>query len=87
VIDILSPAPGSIFQSADVITFSATANDPETGDVSATLVWVSQKDGIIGTGPSFSRSGLSRGKHTITVTATDPDGHEGSAQTSLRMRR
>jgi DNA-binding YbaB/EbfC family protein len=59
----------------------------ETGNVSGTLVWSSQKDGVIGTGASFSRSGLSRGKHTITATATDPDGNQGSAQTSLHIRR
>jgi hypothetical protein len=51
------------------------------------LVWTSQKDGVIGTGASFSRSGLSRGKHTITATATDPDGSQGSAQIGLHIRR
>jgi hypothetical protein len=84
---ILSPAAGSTFSEAYLITFTATATDPETGNVSSTLVWSSQKEGVIGTGASFSRSGLSRGKHIITVTATDPDGNQGSAQTSLHIRR
>jgi sugar lactone lactonase YvrE len=87
IVVIFSPAAGSTFGESALITFTATATDPETGNVSGTLVWSSQKDGVIGTGASFSRSGLSRGKHTITATATDPDGNQGSAQTSLHIRR
>jgi hypothetical protein len=87
IVAIASPAPGSIFQETEVIAFSGSANDPEAGDVSATLVWTSQKDGVLGQGPSFSATNLSRGKHNVTVTATDPGGKTGSAQISFRVRR
>jgi hypothetical protein len=87
IVSISSPPAGSRFNQSDVISFSATATDPETGDVSATLVWVSQKDGVLGTGPSFSASGLSKGKHNVTVTATDPGGKPGSATTSFHVQR
>jgi hypothetical protein len=86
-VTIGSPADGSVFSETEALSFAASANDPETGDVSSTLLWVSQKDGTLGTGPSFSLSGLSRGKHIITVTATDPGGKPGSAVTSFHIRR
>ncbi|MEN8159413.1 MAG: PKD domain-containing protein [Myxococcota bacterium] len=84
---ILSPASGSIFRVGDEVQFTGSASDPETGDVSASLVWTSQKVGEIGTGASFSLSGLTKGKHVITATATDPDGNVGSAAISVRIRR
>ncbi|MEN8158595.1 MAG: Ig-like domain-containing protein [Myxococcota bacterium] len=86
-VTILSPASGSVFRETDQIIFSGSADDPETGDVSGTLVWTSSKDGEIGLGPSFSASGLSRGKHKLTATATDPGGKPGSAELELRIRR
>jgi hypothetical protein len=87
VVTIGSPPVGSLFSETETLLFSASANDPETGDVSSTLLWVSQKDGTLGTGPSFSLSGLSRGKHNITVTATDPGGKPGSATSSFHIRK
>jgi hypothetical protein len=71
----------------DEVAFAGSANDPETGDVSASLVWSSQKDGPIGAGASFSVSDLTMGRHVITATATDPDGNAGSATISVRIRR
>jgi hypothetical protein len=86
-VSILSPSSGSVFSENEQISFSGAANDPETGDVSGSLVWSSRKDGVIGSGPSFSVSVLSRGKHVITVTATDPGGKAGSAEISFHIRR
>ena len=87
IVTVLSPAEGSVFSEADPIAFTGSANDPETGDVSATLVWTSHKDGEIGRGASFSATSLSRGKHNVTVTATDPGGKAGSTILKLRIRR
>lgn len=49
---------------------SGTAIDPEAGDLSATIVWSSDVDGVIGTGASITVT-LSEGAHVITASATD----------------
>jgi hypothetical protein len=87
VVTIGSPPDGSVFSETQTLSFSAAANDPETGDVSSTLLWESQKDGVLGTGPTFSLSGLSRGRHIVTVTASDPGGKPGTATTSFHIRK
>ncbi len=70
-VTITAPFNGSGFAPATSIVFSATAIDPEFGDVSASLTWTSSLDGAIGSGPTFSASTLSPGTHAITATATD----------------
>ncbi|MCP3960810.1 MAG: DNRLRE domain-containing protein, partial [bacterium] len=53
-------------------------SDPEDGDVTASLSWTSSLDGAIGSGGSFSTSGLSAGTHVITASVTDAGGLQGS---------
>jgi hypothetical protein len=86
-VEILSPASASVFAQGSEVFFQGSATDPEAGDVSASLVWSSQKDGVIGTGPSFALATLSKGKHNVTATATDPDGNAASAVVSIHVRR
>ncbi|MEE9344539.1 MAG: metallophosphoesterase [Methylococcales bacterium] len=68
---ILAPANGSSFTVGDSITFTGNGTDPEDGNVTASLIWESNLDGLIGTGGSFSTTALSEGTHSMTVTATD----------------
>ena len=76
---ITSPAFFATFLTTDGIAFNGSGNDTEDGNlVGASLVWTSSTDGLIGTGTSVTRS-LSAGGHTITLTATDSDGAEGTA--------
>jgi hypothetical protein len=84
---ITGPADGSTRTIGTSVTFTGTAVDPENGNVAATLVWVSNHDGQIGTGASFSTSGLTAGVHTITATATDNDGVSNAAQITLTINR
>ncbi len=71
---ITKPTSGSEYGLNDVITFQGTAEDPEDGPLARTsLVWRSDIDGKIGTGASVKTSALSKGVHTITLTATDSD--------------
>jgi len=83
-VSITSPVDGSTFDSGATITFQGTATDPEEGDLSASLVWTSSKDGPIGTGGSFSAT-LSDGTHTITASVTDSGGATGSASVSITV--
>jgi hypothetical protein len=86
-VQILSPASDASFHQGATVVFTGSANDPETGDISASLVWRSSKNGLIGTGASVSTSSLGRGGHTITATATDPGGKQATAQITIRIRR
>ncbi len=78
VVSIASPSDGSASDSGATILFEGTANDIEDGDVTASLVWISDLDGEIGTGGSFSTM-LSDGNHAITAEVTDSIGATGSS--------
>lgn len=64
-----SPLPGS-----------TGPGSPNVSDVSASLQWVSDKDGVVGTGASPTLTLTTVGQHIITVTATAevPGSPEGS---------
>ncbi len=74
VLTVLSPTPGSQFVQGSPVTFSGTAIDPEDGDISDQIVWVSHLDGLIGVGANVTTSSLSLGNHYITPTVTDSGG-------------
>jgi subtilisin family serine protease len=84
-VTINSPTNGSTVNQGASVSFSGSANDPEDGNVNASLVWSSSRDGQIGTGASFSTNSLSVGVHTITAQATDTLGKTGSASISLEV--
>lgn len=71
VVTVTAPAGGSTFGTGDAITFSASAVDPEDGDISAALVWTSDLEGVIGSGGSFATTALSAGTHLVTASVTD----------------
>ncbi|UCF14765.1 MAG: hypothetical protein JSW59_15235, partial [Phycisphaerales bacterium] len=83
-VTITSPADGSTFPSGDTvpIVFAGTADDREDGDLTASLTWVSDIDGPIGSGGSFSTT-LSTGRHVITASVTDSGGRTGSDSVSI----
>ena len=84
-VEITSPSDNSIFVDTDSITFTATATDPEDGNVDASLVWASNLDGQIGTGPSFNISSLTIGTHTVTATAMDSVLQPGADQITVTV--
>ncbi len=80
---IATPANGSVVAAGTPVTFTATATDPEDGDIAASVVWTSDRDGVVGGGASFSTSTLSAGTHTITAVATDGPGLTATASLTL----
>lgn len=81
MVAILSPTHLTPYAVDSVILFSASASDIEDGPLTDTSVtWSSNRDGTIGTGTQFTRSGLSIGVHNITVRAQDS---QGAANTDL----
>ena len=63
-----------------------SAYDPEDGSLEGShLSWTSSLDGDLGTGELLFAPDLSRGQHTITVTARDSEGNEGSASIRIKV--
>ena len=69
-------SPSAVFGTA--ITFTASASDPDQGDISASIAWASDREGSLGTGASITRVLTSLGAHTITATVTDAAGASAS---------
>ncbi|MDQ8203588.1 PQQ-dependent sugar dehydrogenase [Pelagicoccus sp. SDUM812003] len=84
VLTIQSPASGSAVAAGQSMTFTATAQDPEDGNIAGAIVWSSSKDGAFGTGASVSVS-LSAGTHTITASVTDSGGEYDDASLSFTV--
>lgn len=69
------------------IPFVGFANDPQDGMIPANkLVWTSDLEGQIGVGDNFNAPLTMVGMHTITLTATDIDGNEGTDSLVLNMQ-
>lgn len=81
VVSITSPADGSRVAPGASISFSGTAIDPAGDEL--TLRWSSSIEGSLSTDLSFTKANLLQAKHTITLTATDPNGLTGSASVDL----
>jgi hypothetical protein len=73
-VSILTPSSGTAFSAGTVVSFTATATDPEDGDLGTTAGWQSSIDGPLGNGSSLAASSLSVGNHEITLSATDLGG-------------
>jgi hypothetical protein len=71
VLTVTAPADGASFGPTDPIAFAGSAADVEEGDLSASIVWHSSRNGVFGTGAAFSTNTLACGVHTITVSITD----------------
>ena len=77
VVRIISPLDNSAWLPTDTITFEGNALDLEDGDISYRLQWTSSIDGSIGSGPNFTKTGLSLGMHTIQASTIDDSGAGG----------
>jgi PKD repeat protein len=78
VVTISEPTDGFSALQGTAIVFGATADDPEDGDLSASIAWTSDVDGSIGNGPTISVSALSVGSHTISAQVEDSATNPGS---------
>jgi hypothetical protein len=86
VAQINHPGDGEVRKVDVDIPFVGLATDPQDGMVPADkLMWTSDLEGPIGVGENFSAPLTMVGKHTITLTATDIDGNEGTASLVLTM--
>ena len=84
-VTLLQPANGSSYTVGDSVSFSGSASDAEDGNLTPSLAWTSSLDGSLGTGGSFSSTGLSVGTHTITASVTDSGGVSGSDSVTITV--
>ncbi len=86
IAQINHPGDGEVRKVDVDIPFIGLANDPQDGKVPADqLIWTSDLEGQIGVGEDFNAPLSMVGKHTITLTATDVDGNQGTASLVLNM--
>src|SRR5207253_1348610 len=84
---ITAPQDNSSAPADRDVILTAAANDDFDGDLSSTIRWTSDRDGVLASGASFATNMLSEGTHHITVTATDSGGLMGSAGITLNVIR
>ena len=94
---ITMPINGELVGPGQPITLQGTATDLENGTLSgASLEWSSNIDGVLGTGNSIQVTlsyipnpnpgpCLGGGEHTITLKATDSDGHVTTVSIIVRL--
>jgi hypothetical protein len=80
---IFAPNNGAIVPAGQLVHLHGDGADPELGLIpEENLIWISDKDGILGYGRSISVN-LSPGTHTITLQGTDLSGQIATAQIRL----
>lgn len=84
-INVTSSPNGFSFAYGTIITFTGTAVDPEDGNISASQIWTSSRDGSLGSGTNITVSTLSVGVHTITASVTDSGGLTGSGSITITI--
>jgi len=72
-VNIICPVDSASFLEGEVINFTGIGIGCEGSALEDSLLWTSDKDGLIGTGNSVSAS-LSINEHRITLTFNDSDG-------------
>jgi len=85
---ITAPADGASFNEGVEVAFVGSGTDPDGPELpESAFAWTSDVDGAIGTGTSFSRSDLSLGNHTITLSVTDEQNLTGTATVGIAITR
>lgn len=80
LVTIMTPLAGAVFPAGQSIVFSGSATDLEDGDVGASLQWISDRDGLIGTGEHVVVSDLTVGPHRVVATVVDSGGLPAEAE-------
>ena len=83
---IIAPATAAPLSTRQTIVFAGDAFDREDGDLDdAALRWLSDRQGVLGSGRSIAVSGLQPGRHLVSLEATDSDGQRGTAQMEIEV--
>ena len=83
---ISAPLPGDVFDEGATVVLDGSATDPEDGVLSgSSLIWASDVDGFVGSGPTVQLTSLTPGPHTLSLSATDAAGAVGVATVAIRV--
>lgn len=82
-VHITAPAAGSAFDTGTLVTLVA-ADQAGTGPF--TYTWSSSKDGVLGSGLTFTTASLSEGTHALTISAADSAGQIALDSISITIR-
>jgi hypothetical protein len=83
---IIAPANASAFTTPQTVVFVGEAFDVEEERLDGeSLKWVSNRQGLLGSGRSIAAIGLMPGIHMITLTARDQSGEEGRASIQVTI--
>ena len=89
---ITAPASGDTANQGESVLYEATISDLDHDPADATLAWSSSVSGEFNTQSAsstgqvtFTSAALPQGAHTITLTATDPEGFTGSDSISFTV--
>lgn len=85
-VQIVTPTADTLTAFGSPLTLTATATDPESGDLSSRVQWSSDRDGLLGTGGTIVTHTLSTGAHLITARATDDSGAAAATTVSIYVR-
>jgi len=76
---LLRPTEGELLATSRQLLLHGLATDPEDGSLGDdSVVWSSDRDGLLGTGNNLVVDRLSCGTHRVTLQATDNDGMSAS---------
>ncbi len=81
---ILYPRKDEVVDPADALVLEGTASDLEEGSV-ASLLWSSDRDGVLGKGRSVDVPKLSPGTHRVTLEAIDRSGAGGKTEITVHV--
>ncbi len=83
---VVSPSNGDWFEPGTNVMLVGRGFDPEDGFLtSGSLVWASDRDGLIGQGQVLNTSSLRSGNHVITLRASDVAGASGTATVNISI--
>jgi len=84
-VSIQTPEDNAVFTVNDAVTLSASASDPEDGDITNSIRWQSSINGALAGGANLVTSALSAGTHILTANATDSEGLAANDQVSISI--
>lgn len=86
VVNMSAPAGAITITEGDSVTFTATATDSSSGDLSANIVWKDSKGTTLHTGNTFTTTSLTTGKLLITAECVGSDGKTSVAARNVTVR-
>lgn len=84
--EIREPDDGAYVREGEVVRFAGAATDLEDGELRGpSLLWTSDRDGLLGASRALDVPQLSIGDHLIVLTAVDSQGAEASTAITLHV--